>query len=356
MSALTTIDASLLSFLNSADEREEEQQLLQLISEHADPTVRRVIWYKLKSYTPSSAPWFGNPDVEEIYHDIQLHLLKRFRDIKRDPSLLPITNLRSYITSIAHHICDDYLRRKYPFRHHLKGKVRYHLISHQEFRLSETREREWLAGLAAWGEECFEGLKEFKAKSDSLLERLSDQLQGIDGSRLQLRTLLKKVFTVSGHPLELDFLTGLIARLQGVKDSPAIALGVGDNHVAQGLISPQEKIDVVLQYRQVLHYLWNEICELPRRQRIALLFNLKSPNGINMITLLPATGIATFERIAVALEIPVEQFEELWSQLPMNDLSIAAYIGATRQQVINLRKNARERLSRRLEALGNMPL
>jgi hypothetical protein len=357
MSASTGIDVSLLSFLNSADAREEEQQLSRLISEYAEPTVKRVIKYRLKADAHRGGVRYNNPDVEELYHDIQLRLLKRLWDLKRDPSKSVISNLESYITSTANHVCDEYLRRKFPSRRHLKDRVRYHLINHPEFRLCENGERVWLAGLAAWGQERFDGLKEVDAKPDvSLLKSLSDELQSVDAYSMQLRPLLKIVFRICGRPLEFDSLTGLIAQLQGVKEKSAVPLSAGSNSLTERLISPQEEIDVVLQYRQLLQYLWDEICKLPRRQRIALLFNLKGPNGINVITLIPATRVATFEEIATALELHTEQLEAIWPNLPMDDLSIAEYLGATRQQVINLRKNARERLSRRMDALGNMRL
>jgi hypothetical protein len=70
-----------------------------------------------------------------------------------------------------------------------------------------------------------------------------------------------------------------------------------------------------------------------------------------VITLLPATGVATFEQIALTLEIPIAEFEQLWAQLPLDDLYLADYLGATRQQVINLRKTARERLLKRMKEL-----
>ena len=60
----------------------------------------------------------------------------------------------------------------------------------------------------------------------------------------------------------------------------------------------------IIKRRESLQLLWREICQLPRRQRVALLLNLRNPHGINVITLLPATGIATFEQIAQTLEIP----------------------------------------------------
>jgi hypothetical protein len=44
-----------------------------------------------------------------------------------------------------------------------------------------------------------------------------------------------------------------------------------------------------------------------------------------------------------------EEFANLWNELPLEDASIASLLGVTRQQVINLRKSARERLTRRMK-------
>src|SRR2546425_12785117 len=44
----------------------------------------------------------------------------------------------------------------------------------------------------------------------------------------------------------------------------------------------------VVEYHQLLEQLWNEIKQLPRRQRVALLCNLKNQQGVNVITLFPA--------------------------------------------------------------------
>ncbi len=46
--------------------------------------------------------------------------------------------------------------------------------------------------------------------------------------------------------------------------------------------------------------------------------------------------------------MPLDKFTLLWNDLPLEDSSIAELLGATRQQVINLRKCARERLERRM--------
>ncbi len=80
----------------------------------------------------------------------------------------------------------------------------------------------------------------------------------------------------------------------------------------------------------------------------ALLLNLRDVQE-NVITLLPALGVASMRAISDALEIPYGEFLRLWNELPLEDAAVAARLGLTRQQVINLRKSARERLTRRMK-------
>jgi RNA polymerase sigma factor (sigma-70 family) len=102
--------------------------------------------------------------------------------------------------------------------------------------------------------------------------------------------------------------------------------------------------------RSFLHGLWREIALLPARQATALLLNLRDEGRGNAILLLPLTGVASLREIARVLGMPAERLAELWPRLPLEDATIAEILGTTRQQVINLRKAARERLSRRLRA------
>jgi hypothetical protein len=88
--------------------------------------------------------------------------------------------------------------------------------------------------------------------------------------------------------------------------------------------------------------------ELPRRQRVALLLNLRDAGGGDMLSLFPATDLARPREIARLLELPLEELEALWERLPLEDREIAELLDATPRQVINLRKSARERLARRM--------
>ena len=70
------------------------------------------------------------------------------------------------------------------------------------------------------------------------------------------------------------------------------------------------------------------------------------------IDLFPLTGVAGWREIAAALDMPADEYAALWPDLPLDDTEIARRMGATRQQVINLRKAARARLARRMKDAG----
>jgi len=340
------IDPLLFPFLDADDAPEEAAALSRLNDELIEPIIRRGVGYKLRFYHPRNGRDLPRPEFEEIYNDIQLRLLKRLRALKQEPDQNQIANLRAYVATVTRNTCDDYLRRRYPLRRSLKDKVRHHLLSHSEFALWEDTEHNWLAGLSAWQDG--RRARNDELKSIELQEQLQEIWQKVDVQRLQLHDLLTIIFDVAQAPLEIDQLTALVARCWAIEDYPAEALDAS-TFVRQG--GTETSLSTVIELRQLLQLLWHQICQLPRRQRVALLLNLKNPQGINIITLFPATGIATFEEVAGTLEIPAAEFEQLWADLPLDDLRLAAYLGATRQQVINLRKTARERLHKRMSAL-----
>jgi hypothetical protein len=117
------------------------------------------------------------------------------------------------------------------------------------------------------------------------------------------------------------------------------------------LAAPALDLETILEQQHLLALLWQEVCELPRRQSLALLLNFKDARGQNLVSLLPYTRTATIEQIAEAIDFPLAEFLRLWNKLPLDDATIAELLGATRQQVINLRKCARERLERRMSAV-----
>ena len=77
--------------------------------------------------------------------------------------------------------------------------------------------------------------------------------------------------------------------------------------------------------------------------------DIRKVAGRNALEILVFTNIASIDAIANATGITPEKLSEIWNDLPLNDKAIASTLGQTRQQIINLRKSARERLARRIE-------
>jgi RNA polymerase sigma factor (sigma-70 family) len=343
------IDPLLLPFLNAVDVREEGIVLARLSTDEIEPTIRPIIDWKLHFHRRAELDQRG--EIEEIYHDVQLRLLKRLRALKQNPTNKPITNLHSYVATVARNSCDEYLRRKYPLRRGLKDKIRHHLLNHSEFALWEIAEHSWLAGLCEWEDQNRTFSKLTSSSEGELRDRVRKELQGLDAHRLDLSDLMTAIFRLVTTPLELDQLTALVAWLWSIEDRPHESFEAGGHRLPAQTVDTGADPETIIEQRQLLQRLWREICLLPRRHRAALLLNLKNPGGINVIMLLPLTGVATFEQVAQALEIPPAEFEQLLAQLPLDDMRIADYLGASRQQVINLRRTARDRLLRCMKLL-----
>jgi hypothetical protein len=157
---------------------------------------------------------------------------------------------------------------------------------------------------------------------------------------------LNALFQSCGGPIKLDELVNIVADICREKDQPDEPLDTVVN-----LAAPRLDFETMLEQQHLLALLWQEIGQLPRRQRLALLLNFRDPGGQDLISLLPSTRTATIEQIAEALEFRLDDFLDLWQKLPLDDMTIAELLGAKRQQVINLRKCARERLARRMTAV-----
>jgi DNA-directed RNA polymerase specialized sigma24 family protein len=147
--------------------------------------------------------------------------------------------------------------------------------------------------------------------------------------------------------IELDEMVEAVGVVMGITDvAPAVDDGVP---LADRLEAAEPSALERLTEREALARLWTEVLALPVRQRMALLLNLRGADGSGLLGLLPLMGIATLRAIAAALEMQAHELATLWKGLPLEDARIAERLGLTRQQVINLRKSARERLARRLD-------
>lgn len=356
-----TVDDLLVPLLHAAGEAESEQALSNLVTGQAEPIIKNIIRHKLGYDFQRGGDGASLVETEDVYGDVIVQLLSRLADFKGDPARHAIQNFRSYVAVTTYRVCADHLREKYPQRHSLKNKLRYFLSHQPRFALWENDSEVWLCGLQGWqnrppaephSEARNQRIRRLRENPRRFAER---ELPGGGAHGLKMDELLSAIFAHVGSPVELDELVALVADLWDVKDQTAQV----ENEPDEDSVSPVESIadtraniaDEVAQ-RLYLQSLWKELAELPPRQCTALLLNLRDTRGGSAIELFIITGVASMEQLAARVQLKWEKFAELWNELPLDDAGIAELLGATRQQVINLRKCARERLARRMKAIG----
>jgi RNA polymerase sigma factor (sigma-70 family) len=325
------MDELLLPFLRETDEAQAQLLLAQLVSVHAASVVKKIINSRLGFSTS-----FSRSDADDVQSEATISLLLRLKECKADPQNKAINDFRNYAAVTAYRACYEYLRRKFPERHKLKNRLRYLLNHNDSFAIWENVEGKFLCGFADW-----------QGRSEGENRQLAELLSREEARQTSLAEILTSVFRRCHTPLEIDELVSLLADRLGITDVQAKATAsVGElEQMADSQLDVAEQFDRRLYMRK----LWQEICELPVRQRIALLLNLKDEMGRGCIALFQLTGIATMRQMAKVMDMTIEKLADIWNDLPMEDAKIADLLQLTRQQVINLRKSARERLARRLK-------
>lgn len=311
------MDQVLEPFRASPDERESEEQLGDLLARHAAPLVRRVVARRLgQSFS----------DIDDVCSQVLLQLMLRLRREKTDANLAAIDTFASYVAIAAHHGCDHYVRARYPLRWRLRNRIRYVLERDARFAVWKAADGFWICGLAGWRSQQVPGAPPS-----------ADHLAHIPKERV--RELLSRAFQLSDSPLELSAIVDVAASAWNVP-----LFQRDDTQRIDAVPDREPRADAKLEQRGRLERVWTQICDLPLRQRHAVLLNLRD----DAITLFLTNGAASLREIAATLELPVEDFAALWSELPLPDNVVAARLGCTRQQVINLRMSARKRLAHRL--------
>jgi hypothetical protein len=327
-------DELLHQYAECPDPDRAESLLESLVVEHAQPGIRRIVRYKLAFQGMSEAQ-----DVEDVSSEVLVELIGRLRAMKNGSGADSIGVFSGYTAVAAYHACNEYLRRKYPNRHRLKARLRYLLGAEKRFGIWEDETCEWVCGFGKW-------IVERRAPlSGDRLQRWRDQLADLPRGRSTQHPaeLVAAIFERVGGPLQFDELVSIVGQVWGVDDPPPAS-----EAAARDLEAPEADPGTRLDLRRWMGELWAQIRDLPVAQRAALLLNLRSGTDGAAVALLPLTGVAGIREIAEVLDLPCDEFAALWNRLPLDDLAIAERLGVTRQRVINLRKSARERLTRRM--------
>lgn len=346
--AVSQNDPVLHPFLGSTHETQSEEFLARLICTNADPVIHAIIGRKLCVSLRPSDGRMQNQDAIELLSSVRAVLISELRNLKQSQNERFIGNFGQYVAVKSFSACADYFRKKHPHRSHLKSSLRYHLKHNPRFAIWEGETGESVCGLTEWAPTAD------RAASINHLPKTLDISASVlfpEGpvalGQLSPPDLLETIFRRAGKEIELDQLVVIAAEVWSVKDHPTESYQ-DERLASEGLMDLRPGVDTTIEQRAHLSMLWKEVCDLPILQRSALLLNLREQDGGGVIAFLPYLGVASKDEIAELVGLPYELFAKLWNELPLEDSKIAQLLGITRQQVINLRKTARERLMRRM--------
>jgi len=317
-----------------------------LLTDCAPPILNRVVRRRMGSlYSPG--------DAADLSSEAMLELLTRLRALREGSGAwdLPFDALAA---GVAANTVYRFLARRFPERNRLRKRLRYVIESNGRFRLWVGANGTAVCGLArkslfrlrssAAGHAEGEG----ESQADSAdVQRCLERLANHPLPAEPLEALVLEILRTLGRPIDLSRLAGLVAEITGSREPSWVTPSPASEGEIPGLPpDPAPSAALRLELRQRVERLWPEVLLLSARHRTALLLSARAPSGA-ALWLVVDLGVVSFREVAAALEITPQQLAELWNRLPLEDREIAARLGVDRQQVINFRSTARERLARR---------
>lgn len=323
---LTLNDSRLAAFLLAQSEEDRDAQLERILRELVMPVAERTV----AAFTQGNLP-VGADDRDDVISQLSLRIIRKFRAalVLEEES---VQELEPYVTTLTRNILCDVMRGRSPGRMRARSRLRY-LLAREARVAAWTRHGVMVVGLVAHN--GAEPLLPDAATTKAAIERVPIEPESAADAVVAVLTAL--------GPLRFSTLVSIFAEVWGESDSET-ADSVDPAPVPEAILQPGEG----LEWRQYLEIVWRELCDLPSRQRMALLLNLRAPESENAAALFLITGVARFEEIAAAVGMLPHRLGEIWDELPLSDIAIASLLGGSRQQVINLRKSARKRLMRRM--------
>jgi hypothetical protein len=303
-----------------ADRADPDDILATLVLDYALPEIRRVVERRLRGAARET--------LEDVCSTATAWLIASLRRGRNAQP--PVRDFAAYSAGVAAKAVAQHIADRFPERARLRRKLRLLCSSDDRFFLGE----------AAGGWRC--GLRAHQQCASASPQAIEECRAELAATRLppDFEAFVRLFFGRLGAPADLSEATAAVAGLLGVAGPPesldALAVEPAAETPPPGVVGTPEWV----------RRLWDEIRLLPLGQRFALLLNLRLPHG-SAIGLFEELGVADIASLAETVDMPAAELAGLWGRLPLDDLEIAARLGVTRQQVINLRAAARERLRRR---------
>ena len=317
-------DPILSEYLHADDGAQADRALRVLMESEAAPVIQRVLARK------NVAP----VEREDLASVVREQLLQLLTALRRGDRETPIRDFHNYVASVAYRAWAEYLRNAHPEQSMLLNRVCYLLenrTSYQRFALWIGESGENLCGFVKWTDRQRAGsspklqwlLVDAKAAAAQAFGRR-------EVGRDDLIFAVTQLFTWVNHPIELRDLVSILVEVMGLRRSRV------DEETADEVLSSYGSPREETIWKEYLHWLWKQMEKLSSRQCVAFLLNS------NVIRDFELFGLASIRTLAPRFAMAPEHLAVLWQRLPLDDLALAAELQCTRQQVINLRRVARD--------------
>jgi DNA-directed RNA polymerase specialized sigma24 family protein len=316
-------DPGLTPLLEAEEGLERDEILGRLVTDKATPVIERTLLRHHRTFGAASV------ERDDIVSSIRVRLIHKLRRVCASREAA-IKSFADYVATVTFNALYDTMRRRFPERTRFRNRLRYALL-HDDRMLLFQHVQGSACALQGWPAAVEIG--EVPVLGRELTNRLVD--------RDHLGKAVYELLRAAGHPLLLDDVVEVFVELWKIAEDEAPA-------PPQTVVDPGATPHALAENRQYLRGVLEEVRTLPAPQRAALLLNLRDSDGGSAVGFFILSCAVTFDALAQLMDLSPEDLASLWNRLPLSDLEIAERLGRTRQQVINLRKSARERLLRRL--------
>jgi hypothetical protein len=306
-----------------------------LILDYAGPVVRQTVQRRFGSSRATTLQ-----DFEDVCADSVCAILIRLRRQREGGP--EIVDFENYAATVAANTANRFFAARAPQRARLRNRIRYVLTTDERFVIDEYERGVWGCSLRARPPQS---VPIAGAEIDDCRQKLAVTKLSTN----KLPELIREILTAASGPLELTDLTTFCAHAMGITDRMESV-----EEQAGFLYDPAVPFAHSAELKDWLRRLWAEVRQLPLLQRVALLLNLGSGGNASAGATMCGIAdlrIATFGDLAESLGMSAEELAGIWNRVPLQDSEIATRLQLERQQVINLRASARQRLARRMTAI-----
>lgn len=343
-------DSVLLPYLHSADEAEQKRLAGELLQTYAAPLVRRALWRRLGFYVDPSGRNQNFTDAADLYQDVMLCLVQKLSELRSLRDTNHINNFNHYVVRVAVNACNEYLRDKTPERSSLNHNLRDLMSRHPDFSVWKGENNSLVCGFAAWKKRKADAVRTIPPEqSEEIIQSLRRSgLVKPEFQRYPTGKILSAIFKQVGRPIEFDCLAELVAALLMIKDLPTESLDENDEGLSQELIDADPLPDALIEGREMLQRMWEELRQMPAIQRDIVCFKFSDHSGEDFFNLIIQARIATLKELTEVFGLTPEQLAQLASKMPMDIQALADHFGVTPQQISKLHHRAMKRLLDRL--------